>query len=131
MVFHLADVQNAVGYVFKNPELLLNAFTHASFSDEKKGEKNNERLEFLGDSVFVAHNADFDYRFLKGAGKDLGYYLTNECEDTLLISRKKLTWLSNHKLNTVCDHFGIEFRHHRALSDAFATAEAFIELSKL
>ena len=51
MVFHLADVQNAVGYVFKNPELLLNAFTHASFSDEKKGEKNNERLEFLGDSV--------------------------------------------------------------------------------
>ena len=44
MVFHLADVQNAVGYEFKNPQLLLNAFTHASFSDEKKGEKNNERF---------------------------------------------------------------------------------------
>ena len=56
--------------------------------------------------------------------------LNNECEDTLLIARKKLPWLSNHKLNTVCAHFGIEFRHHRALSDAFATAEALIELSK-
>lgn len=88
-------------------------------------------IKFLGDSVFVAHNADFDYRFLKNVGKPMGYFIYNECEDTLLISRKKLPWLSNHKLNTVCAHFNIEFRHHRALSDAFATAEAFIELSKL
>lgn len=88
-------------------------------------------IKFLGDSVFVAHNADFDYRFLKNAGKDLGYYLENEYEDTLIISRKVLPFLPNHKLNTVCAHFNIEFRHHRALSDAFATAEAFIELNKL
>ncbi|MBQ3235116.1 MAG: 3'-5' exoribonuclease [Clostridia bacterium] len=88
-------------------------------------------IKFLGDSVFVAHNADFDYRFLKGAGKELGYYLENEYEDTLIISRKVLPFLPNHKLNTVCAHFNIEFRHHRALSDAFATAEAFIELNKL
>ena len=88
-------------------------------------------VKFLGDSVFIAHNADFDYRFLKSVGKDQGYYLSNECEDTMIISRKKLPWLSNHKLNTICGHFGIEFRHHRALSDAFATAEAFIELAKL
>ena len=87
-------------------------------------------FKFLGDAVFVAHNADFDFRFLRNVGKELGYYLNNECEDTLLIARKKLPWLSNHKLNTVCAHFGIEFRHHRALSDAFATAEALIELSK-
>ena len=88
-------------------------------------------VKFLGDAVFVAHNADFDYRFLKIAGKPLGYYLNNECLDTLVLSRKTLTWLPNHKLNTVCGYFNIEFRHHRALSDAFATAEAFIELSKL
>ena len=88
-------------------------------------------IKFLGDSVFVAHNADFDYRFLKNVGKPMGYFIYNECEDTLLISRKKLPWLSNHKLNTVCAHFNIEFRHHRALSDAFATAEAFIELAKI
>ena len=88
-------------------------------------------IKFLGDGIFVAHNADFDYRFLKNAGKDLGYYLENDYEDTLIISRKVLPSLPNHKLNTVCGHFGIEFRHHRALSDAFATAEAFIELNKI
>lgn len=88
-------------------------------------------IKFLGNAIFVAHNADFDYRFLKNAGKDLGYYLENEYEDTLIISRKVIPSLPNHKLNTVCAHFNIEFRHHRALSDAFATAEAFIELHKL
>ena len=88
-------------------------------------------MKFLGDNTFIGHNADFDFRFLKAAGKPLGYYLSNEVEDTLMISRKKLPNLTNHKLNTVCAHFGIEFRHHRALSDAFATAEAYIELSKL
>ena len=88
-------------------------------------------IKFLGNAVFVAHNSDFDFRFLKNVGKPMGYYLSNEVEDTLIISRKKLPWLSNHKLNTVCANFNIEFRHHRALSDAFATAEAFIELSKI
>lgn len=88
-------------------------------------------IKFLGDSIFVAHNADFDYRFLRNVGKDLGYYIENECVDTLIVSRKTVPFLSNHKLNTVCEHFGIEFRHHRALSDAFATAEALIELVKI
>ena len=87
--------------------------------------------KFLGDAVFVAQNADFDFRFLKNAGKACGYYLENQIEDTLVIARKKLPSLSNHKLNTICGHFGIEFRHHRALSDAFATAEAFIELARI
>ncbi len=88
-------------------------------------------IKFLGGSVFVAHNADFDYRFLRNVGKDLGYYLENDYLDTLVISRKLLPSLPNHKLNTVCGYFNIEFRHHRALSDAFATAEALIKLYKL
>src|SRR3982750_578324 len=36
----------AIGHRFKNPDLLLTALTHRSFSAA-----NNERLEFLGDSV--------------------------------------------------------------------------------
>lgn len=87
-------------------------------------------MRFLGDSVFVAHNADFDYRFLKNAGKALGYLIKNDCVDTLALSRKVLPQLSHHKLNNVCDYYGIVFHHHRALSDAFATAEMFLELKK-
>ncbi len=51
MVFHLSEIEKKIEYSFKNPEILRVAFTHASFSNEKRGEKNNERLEFLGDSV--------------------------------------------------------------------------------
>ena len=51
MVFHLSEIEKKIEYSFKNPEILRIAFTHASFSNEKRGEKNNERLEFLGDSV--------------------------------------------------------------------------------
>lgn len=40
-------------YTFRNPELLKNALTHSSYANEHRdrGIKNNERLEFLGDSV--------------------------------------------------------------------------------
>ncbi len=87
-------------------------------------------FKYLGDTVFVAHNTEFDYRFLRTAGKEVGYFIKNKTLDTLEISRKVVPTLKNHKLNTVCDYYGIEFRHHRALADAFATAELLIELIK-
>ncbi len=87
-------------------------------------------FKFLGDGVFVAHNADFDYRFLKNAGKELGYIIKNDYVDTLALARKKLPKLKHHKLNVVCDYYNIVFRHHRALSDALATAEMYLELIK-
>ncbi len=88
-------------------------------------------FKYLGDSVFVAHNADFDFKFLKQAGKENGYILQNKVLDTCAYSCKVLPKLKNHKLNTVCEYFKIEFRHHRALSDAYATAEALIEMVKI
>ena len=39
--------------------------------------------------------------------------------------------LSNYKLNTVADHFGFTFNHHRAYDDAFVTAKIFLALVKL
>ena len=41
------DLQTQLGYNFKDKELLELAFTHKSYSNSK----NNERLEFLGDSI--------------------------------------------------------------------------------
>ncbi len=45
--------QDLVGYRFKNQETLLEAMTHSSFANEWRHKKllDNERLEFLGDSV--------------------------------------------------------------------------------
>ena len=62
MVFELSKVEKIIGYTFKKPEILRVAFTHASFSNEKKGEKNNERLEYLGDSVLGFVVADYLFR---------------------------------------------------------------------
>jgi len=53
-----------INYVFKNESLLTNALTHSSYSNENrsKGIRNNERLEFLGDSVLGFIAADFIFR---------------------------------------------------------------------
>ena len=48
----LSELENRIGYKFKNESLLKRAMTHRSFSSE-----NNERLEFLGDSVLTASSA--------------------------------------------------------------------------
>ncbi len=49
----LGDLETSIGYKFKNIKFLENALTHSSYSNENKTYKriNNERLEFLGDSV--------------------------------------------------------------------------------
>lgn len=59
---NLVVLEEKIGYSFKNPELLSNALKHTSFVNEKKrGEKSNERLEFLGDSVLSLTVAEYLY----------------------------------------------------------------------
>lgn len=50
----IADFQKEIGYRFKNPSLLIQALTHPSFHEHKKDKPNNQRLEFLGDSILGA-----------------------------------------------------------------------------
>ena len=88
-------------------------------------------FKFTRGAVLVAHNADFDTKFIKFYSKPLEYFYTNKVVDTVQLAREVLPNLVNHKLNTVCEHFHIEFRHHRAFSDALATAEMFMELVKM
>lgn len=88
-------------------------------------------LEFIGDSVLVAHNAHFDMSFLN---HEIGrvyedYRLWNPSLCTVQLSRKLLPNIENHKLNTVADYFSIELlNHHRASDDARATAHIFVNL---
>lgn len=62
MLFLLADAQNKIGYKFKDSLLLRQCFTHASYANEHKGEKDNERLEFLGDSVLGLIITEYLYK---------------------------------------------------------------------
>lgn len=88
-------------------------------------------LDFIGDSVLVAHNARFDMSFLN---HEIGriyenYKLGNPSLCTVQLSRRLLPDIENHKLNTVASHYSIELRnHHRATDDARATAHIFVNL---
>jgi len=56
-----SGLEKAIGYTFRNQELLLNALRHSSYSNETKKMQNasNERLEFLGDSVLSVIVSDY------------------------------------------------------------------------
>ncbi len=59
----LHELQNKIGYTFKNEAFLKQALTHSSFSNEQKINKlkNYERLEFLGDAVLELVSSEFLY----------------------------------------------------------------------
>ena len=88
-------------------------------------------LKFTEYTTIVAHNAPFDTGFIRKYVNLTGYEFKCPVMDTVELSRKYLPELRRNDLKTVADHFNIVFRHHRALSDAYATAEAFIELMKI
>ena len=57
----LKELENKIGYEFKEKVLLLQALTHSSFSNEQKINryKNYERMEFLGDAVLELLSSRF------------------------------------------------------------------------
>ena len=86
--------------------------------------------KFAAGSILVGHNVQFDYKFIRYYGEKEGYLFEQKQYDTVSFAQEQLR-LSNYKLNTVADHFGFTFNHHRAYDDAFVTAKIFIELVKL
>lgn len=59
----MQNLQNNLGYTFKNPDLLARALTHSSYANEyHTGTGDNERLEFLGDSVLSIVVSEHLYR---------------------------------------------------------------------
>ena len=57
-------LEKRIGYRFKRDELLVEALTHSSYSNEHGGSKQspcNERLEFLGDSVLSVITSEYIY----------------------------------------------------------------------
>lgn len=86
-------------------------------------------LDFCGDAVLVAHNANFDTGFIRvNAERKCGIEVKNTVLDTLELARTLLPELNKHKLDIVCEHLGVSLEgHHRAVNDAEATAEVFLK----
>lgn len=85
-------------------------------------------LDFVRDSVLVAHNAPFDMGFIQHKAVGMGMTVKNKVLDTLAITRRLLPRLKTHKLSAVAQHFKIDMkRAHRAVDDALVTAKIFIK----
>ncbi len=59
-------LEKKIGYEFKDKRLLQLALSHSSYANEKAEKANNERLEFLGDSVLGFITAEYLYSVLSG-----------------------------------------------------------------
>ncbi len=83
-------------------------------------------LDFAGDRLLIAHNANFDMGFIKKACEDFDIPLPNPYLDTLALSRFLNPDLKKHKLDTLQEYFGLEsFNHHRAFEDAEMLGKIF------
>jgi DNA polymerase III epsilon subunit family exonuclease len=88
-------------------------------------------LDFVSDSVLIAHNSNFDTNFLNHEISRVypGHRMVNPHLCTVKLCRRVLPELLNHRLDTIADHFSISIAsRHRAGCDALATAEIFIQL---
>lgn len=91
-----------------------------------------EFISFIGDCPLVAHNANFDWGFIRTKAFELGFDLSSSIIDTLSLSRILLPELKKHKLNIVCQHLNIKLEnHHRAVHDAEATAAIFLRFVQM
>jgi DNA polymerase-3 subunit epsilon len=82
--------------------------------------------ELLQDKVFVAHNVNFDYSFVKHHLLESGFDWNAKKLCTVRLSRKIIPGLSSYSLGKLCHQVGVNHQnHHRAGGDAMATAHLF------
>ena len=82
--------------------------------------------EVLESNIFVAHNVNFDYSFVKHQMKNAGFDLTNKKLCTVRLGRKIFPGLSSYSLGNLCRSLGINIENrHRAGGDAKATVKLF------
>ena len=126
----MEQLQNNLGYHFKNPALLARALTHSSYANERHVDTgDNERLEFLGDSVlgFITAEYLFAYHrdFPEGELTKLRAYAV--CEKSLFSYAEEIELGNYLKLGKGEERTGGRTRPS-VLSDAFEAVIAAIYL---
>lgn len=83
-------------------------------------------VEITEGCIFVAHNAGFDYNFIKAEFAQLGFNYVKDTLCTVKLSRKLLPGHRSYSLGNLCSDLNIAINgRHRAGGDAYATALLF------
>jgi len=87
--------------------------------------------EWLNNAIFVAHNVNFDYSFLRHQLKACGLDLDRPKLCTVRLSRKTFPGAPSYSLGKICSHLEIAVSNrHRAGGDADATVLLFEKILK-
>ncbi len=83
-------------------------------------------VEMTSDTIFVAHNVSFDYKFIQEEFNRLGYDYQRKTMCTVKMGRKYLPGYRSYSLGKLCGELGISINgRHRAAGDALATVKLF------
>ena len=83
-------------------------------------------FDILNENIFIAHNVNFDYSFVKHQLKQSGYELTAKKLCTVRLGRKVFPGLPSYSLGNLCRSLKINIENrHRAGGDAKATVRLF------
>lgn len=126
----VSDFEKIIGYNFKNKALIERALTHSSYANEHQSVSgDNERLEFLGDSVLGFITAEYLFshhgNFPEGELTKLRSYAV--CEKSLFEFAKQIKLGENIRLSNGENNTGGRERPS-VLSDAFEAVIAAIYL---
>lgn len=125
----MTDFEKKIGYEFKDKSLLNRALTHSSYANEKGTGLDNERLEFLGDSVlgFITAEYLFEHYKNKQEGELTKKRANAVCEKTLFEYAEKIDLGNQILLGRGEEHTGGRHRPS-VVSDAFEAVIAAIYL---
>ena len=87
-------------------------------------------LKFIGDSIVIGHNVNFDVNFLYDTALTNGLKFENDFVDTMRLSRRLSPEMKHHRLKDCLKEYSIDRdgREHRALSDCEVTHRLYLHL---
>lgn len=90
-------------------------------------------VEFIGNDILVAHNANFDINFLyETMSKVIGQPLINDFVDTMRISRKLFPTSEHHRSCDLAKNCGVPYENaHRALNDSMIACSCFEKMREI
>lgn len=125
----ISAFEEIIGYTFKDKELLKTALTHSSYANENKLHEDNERLEFLGDSVLGFVTAEYLFSQFKNRpeGELTKLRAAVVCEKSLFKFAEKISLGQYIYMGKGEDHSGGRNRPS-IVSDAFEAVIAAMYL---